>query len=87
MAHILESFSPKIRFDTKDLVGEITPLLTVEEIVASIEEKSGKKFKYKVIHADVVQMVGNIFNFFDYSKDKLSADLVSASVYAKRMKK
>jgi hypothetical protein len=87
MARILESFSPKIRFDTKDLVGNVTPQLTVEEVVAAIEEKSGKKFRHKVIHADVVQMVGNIFNFFDYSREKLSSDLVSASVYAKRMKK
>lgn len=87
MTKILTSFSPKIRFDTKELVGEVTPFLTVEEIVESIEEKSQKKFEYKLIQNDVVQMVGNIFGFFTYTKKNLSSDLIKASAYAKKMQK
>lgn len=84
---ILKPSSSSIRFDSKSLVDDVTPFDTVEDIVLAIEKRSGKKFQNKLIHASVVQMVGNIFNFFDYSKSGLSNDLVRASIYAKRMEK
>ena len=83
----MTTFDSGIRFDSNSLTSEITPYSTVEEVVASIENKSGKKFKHKIISANVVQMVGNIFNFFDYTRDKLSTDIVKASIYARRMKR
>ena len=84
--NILRSVDTGVRFDAQSLVGTIKPTDTVEEIVSRIEERSGKKFKYKIIHSDVVQMVGNIFNFFEYSHNDLSKEIVMASKYAKNMK-
>lgn len=73
-------------FDARLLIDEINPEKTVEEIVDSIEKKSGKKFHHHVVHKDVVQMVGNIFNFFNYSENELKSELIRSSNIVSKIK-
>lgn len=63
-----------------DLTGqEVNASMTMQDITNLVEKYSGSKIRRENIDQSIVPMRGNVFDFFDYTSEKVSKLIISTA--------